>query len=128
MDILIVEDDDTILSTYIELIEDLGLEYLHCRNSKEIMSLISNMPQFKIGIFDINIGCEPLDGKTLLKTMRLKGFQFTPIIISGMISSTDISNFCEENIKYVIRKPANPLLLSNLLKELSGKFNESVKA
>lgn len=124
IDVLVIEDDLTLLDTYKEILDDLNLKFTICKNAHDIMKFLLKEQEFKIGIFDINLNADPLDGITLLKSLRLHGNHFVPIIISGNISGNDISNFCEEDIQYVIRKPANPELLIQILKNITNNTNE----
>ena len=115
IDILIVEDDEILAELYKEIGEEMGLKCLILNTTTQISAFMSSNLPFKIGIFDLNLGIIPLNGRYLLDIFKFKGYEFIPIVVSGEISDQDRENFHSKGIQYIIHKPVSFEQFTHLL-------------
>ena len=123
-DVLIVEDDESMVKLITEVLKDKGLE-MHAVSSGEEALLLMASNSYKLVILDIALSGQ-LNGWDVLK--KLKSSQETaniPIIISSVYENKDIAS--QRNIADYLVKPFEPEQLMKVVqKAFNGKLNSKM--
>jgi len=123
-DVLIVEDDESMVKLIIEILMNEGLEMYAVSSGEEALQLVANN-SFKLIILDIALSGQ-LNGWDVLK--ELKGNQGTsniPIIISSVYEYKNAAS--QGDISDYLMKPYEPEQLIKMVKKaLNGKLNSKM--
>lgn len=123
IDVLILEDEEDLAEIYKEICEQVGFTSITLSSAGQISTFISSNMPFKIGIFDLNLGIIPINGRYLMDIFAMKGITFTTIVISGEISVTDHIAFRDKGVEYILQKPIAYERINEILVKLKKKLS-----
>ncbi|GAB4272988.1 MAG: hypothetical protein Kow0029_12170 [Candidatus Rifleibacteriota bacterium] len=107
--LLLVEDDSLVATMLDIMLQRLGFECKHAKNSEIALKLFMNEASagrpFEIVIIDLVLDDNKMAGAELLKELREVRPNFVAILCSGYTTSTVVENYKDYGFDYRLNKP-----------------------
>jgi len=100
--ILLLEDDEVLSETLIDLLENEGFEVTHVATSQAALD-VTFQNQFDLFLFDVNVG--GMNGFELLKSLRESGEKTPAIFITALTDIASLSKGFDVGADDYIKKP-----------------------
>ena len=113
--VLIVDDDDAILTMLYKVIKSNGIEADMVSNGEDALKQV-NKHNYDLMLLDINM--EGIDGFQVIQAIRNQGLKIPIIIISGRKEDYDTLYGLDIGADDYITKPFNPIILGAKVKAL----------
>jgi len=122
--ILIVEDDNVILNSYVEFFSNCGLKHItDAHDGREALEIILTK-HYIPDLLITDIEMKNMNGFALLEQLKSNGYSIPTIVISGILfqkndnKHSDLFKLEQLGVKEVIEKPVDYKLLFELSKKL----------
>jgi CheY-like chemotaxis protein len=115
--VLLVEDEEAIISVAQSMLELLGFNVIGACNGKEALELY-HRKSGEIGIVITDIGMPIMDGYSLIRELKTLNPQLTTIVSSGFGDTVVASKIPKGDIPELISKPYNLEQLREVLKKV----------
>jgi len=113
--VLIVDDDDAVLTMLYKVIKSNGIEADTCSNGETALELVKKH-SYDLILLDINM--QGMDGFQVIEALRKQGIKTPIIILSGRAEDYDMLYGLDIGADDYITKPFNPIIVGAKVKAL----------
>ena len=113
--VLIVDDDDAVLTMLYKVIKSNGIEADTCSSGEVALELVARH-QYDLILLDINM--QGMDGFQVIEALRKQGIKTPIIILSGRVEDYDMLYGLDIGADDYITKPFNPIIVGAKVKAL----------
>ena len=113
--VLIVDDDDAVLTMLYKVIKSNGIEADTCSNGETALELVKRH-SYDLILLDINM--QGMDGFQVIEALRKQGIKTPIIILSGRAEDYDMLYGLDIGADDYITKPFNPIIVGAKVKAL----------
>ena len=113
--VLIVDDDDAVLTMLYKVIKSNGIEADTCSNGEAALDLVARH-SYDLILLDINM--QGMDGFQVIEALRKQGIKTPIIILSGRAEDYDMLYGLDIGADDYITKPFNPIIVGAKVKAL----------
>ncbi len=113
--VLIVDDDDAVLTMLYKVIKSNGIEADTCSSGEAALELVTKQ-QYDLILLDINM--QGMDGFQVIEALRKQGIKTPIIILSGRAEDYDMLYGLDIGADDYITKPFNPIIVGAKVKAL----------
>ncbi len=113
--VLIVDDDDAVLTMLYKVIKSNGIDADTCSSGEAALEFVANH-SYDLILLDINM--QGIDGFTVIESLRKQGIKIPIIILSGRAEDYDMLYGLDIGADDYITKPFNPIIVGAKVKAL----------
>ena len=113
--VLIVDDDDAVLTMLYKVIKSNGIEADTCSSGEAALEMVLHQT-YDLILLDINM--QGMDGFCVIETLRKQGIKTPIIILSGRAEDYDMLYGLDIGADDYITKPFNPIIVGAKVKAL----------
>ena len=121
--VLIVDDDDAVLTMLYKVIKSNGIAADTCSSGEAALAQVSKQV-YDLILLDINM--QGMDGFQVIETLRKQGIQTPIIILSGRVEDYDMLYGLDIGADDYITKPFNPIIVGAKVKALIRRSQNGI--
>ncbi len=117
--ILIVDDDETILSLISRSLSDEGFQVTKVNNSTEALFILASNREHmkKVDLLITDFNMPKLTGLALIDELRMKGIKLPSLLISGNLDETMVSDAKSRDCIGFLKKPFDLNVLIGIIRQ-----------
>lgn len=121
--VLIVDDDDAVLTMLYKVIRSNGIDADTCSSGEDALAQVAKQT-YDLILLDINM--QGIDGFQVVETLRKQGIQTPIIILSGRVEDYDLLYGLDIGADDYITKPFNPIIVGAKVKALIRRSQNGI--